>query len=111
MNNSKSTAFLPPMVVSRALGEFTYEDGKKLGKAQVRRGRYGPEELGGYRVSRGVHSGEVAVRYIAPDDLAESLVEVTRDEFLTLYTDILTKRGYVVRRYGYGLAVSKPTAV
>jgi hypothetical protein len=96
-----------PNVVSRILGSHEV-DGKKLGRAQVRNGKYGREELGGFKVTKGSGYAYVAVRYIAPDDMHEDQVEETRNHFLTLYAEILEAHGLTVRRTAYGLSVRKP---
>lgn len=93
--------------VSRALGAYRDENGDKLGKSCVRRGRYGMVEIGGYKVNQHTAS-VVGVRWVAPDEMTEDEVPSMRDMFLKLYTQVLSAKGYHVEPFGTGLFVRIP---
>jgi hypothetical protein len=84
--------------VSFTLNSYEDADGNGLPKAMIVRTQYGPEEYGGFKVSRGTAKGEVIVRWIAPDAMDDEIIPEKRDAFLNLYTQILEGAGFTVKR-------------
>jgi hypothetical protein len=97
-----------PIAVSRALGEYRDENGDGLPKAEIVRTPYGPEEFGGYRVTRGTARGTVLVRWITPDAMDDPAeIERLRGQYLNAYARALRAKGFTVTHHSYGLSVQR----
>jgi hypothetical protein len=91
--------------VSRALGTYRLEDGGRLRRAHIRHTQDGPYEWGGYKVFG--KPNQVVVKFVPDDSMLFSVAEKAREEMLALYTEILVSKGYIVRRSGHLLYVSR----
>jgi hypothetical protein len=96
--------------VSICLGRYRDdEDGKPLGRAIVRKTRFGPIQYGGFKVTESGVQGIVTVRWVAPDDMDNDQdIKEERANMLAWYADILMRSGYGASRVGSSLHVTRP---